>query len=169
MANLFKHVMPSIIGDIVLMSSEVGLCFVGLPNIDVESIERFAGRYFPDHSIIDDFQKNKRVTSQLNSYLAGNLTRFELDIDLQVDGFNRQVLDSVATIPYGELRTYKEVAKVIGQPGASQAVGNANGANPIPIVIPCHRVVASNGLGGYSGGLALKRKLLAIEQKDTLF
>ncbi|MEZ5358896.1 MAG: methylated-DNA--[protein]-cysteine S-methyltransferase [Candidatus Zixiibacteriota bacterium] len=169
MSNLYKYTMPSIVGDIVLLTSEKGLCFVGLPNIEQAIVDRFVKRNYPEATVMDDLQKNKRAFTQIKSYLDGKLTRFELDLDLCVDGFTREVLDVVARIPYGELRTYKEIAKAIGQPGAAQAVGNANGANPIPIIIPCHRVVASNGLGGYGGGLALKKKLLAIEQKDTLF
>lgn len=169
MVYVYRHVFQSAIGDILLLSSERGLCFVGLPGIAAGVGEAYIGRTIAGADIVDGFERNRRVCTQLKSYFEGKLTRFELDIDLRVEGFTRDVLAVVAEIPYGEVRTYKEIARLVGQPGAAQAVGNANGANPIPILIPCHRVVAANGLGGYSGGLALKKKLLAIEQRNTLF
>lgn len=82
--------------------------------------------------------------------------------------FDHAVWREVATIPYGSTATYGEIARRIGRPGAARAVGHANGRNPIPLVIPCHRVVAAGGkLGGYGGGLPLKRQLLALEQRGS--
>ena len=169
MARLYRHVYSSPVGDILLLSSEAGLCFVGLPNISTEAVEAFVQRNFKDAVVEDNFSANRQAENELAAYFAGTRREFTLSLDLKADGFLRDVLLMVTEIPYGKLRTYGDIAKALGQPGAAQAVGNANSANPIPIIIPCHRVVASNGLGGYGGGIALKKKLLAIEQKETIF
>ncbi|NLC62932.1 MAG: methylated-DNA--[protein]-cysteine S-methyltransferase, partial [Thermoanaerobacterales bacterium] len=88
----------------------------------------------------------------------------EFDIDLIGTDFQKSVWNALLNIPYGTVKSYSEIARQIGQPTALRAVGNANGANPIPIVVPCHRVIAKNGtLGGYGGGLDMKRKLLFLE------
>jgi methylated-DNA-[protein]-cysteine S-methyltransferase len=105
------------------------------------------------------------VRRQLDEYFAGTRREFDLLLDWTlVRGFAREVLRATAAIPYGETRTYGEVAAQAGSPRAFRATGNALGSNPIAIVIPCHRVVASGGrLGGYGGGLDRKRMLLDLE------
>ncbi|WP_156724112.1 methylated-DNA--[protein]-cysteine S-methyltransferase [Streptomyces apocyni] len=103
---------------------------------------------------------------QLAAYFAGELHDFTLDLDWTlVSGFHRQVLRELAQgVPYGAVVGYGDLAERVGQPGAAQAVGTAMGANPLPIVVPCHRVVESDGgLGGFGGGLETKRRLLALE------
>jgi methylated-DNA-[protein]-cysteine S-methyltransferase len=102
---------------------------------------------------------------QLDEYFERRRRRFELDLDWSlIRGFTRSVLETTARIPFGEVSTYGEVAAAAGNPRASRAAGNALGANPIPIVIPCHRVLrAGHGLGGYTGGLDKKEHLLRIE------
>ncbi len=103
---------------------------------------------------------------ELEQYFAGARSQFELDLDWQLTrGFGRRVLEATARIPFGSVTTYKRVASEAGSPRASRAAGNALGSNPIPIIVPCHRVLHSTGgLGGYTGGLERKRLLLAIEQ-----
>ena len=105
------------------------------------------------------------VRRQLEEYFEGRLRRFEVPIDWSlVRGFGRDVLAATAAIPYGQVLTYREVATVAHRPLAARAAGNALSANPIPIVVPCHRVVHSGGgLGGYTGGLDRKRFLLRLE------
>ena len=104
------------------------------------------------------------VTAQLREYLAGERREFTLAYHLNGTPFQQRVWQALLEIPYGTVETYGELAGRIGQSGAARAVGGANGANRIPIVIPCHRVIASSGkIGGYSGGLDVKRALLAIE------
>lgn len=106
------------------------------------------------------------VRRQLDAYFAGERRSFDLPIDWELVGgrFARRVLQATARIPYGEVRSYTEVAEEAGNRRASRAAGNALGANPVPIVVPCHRVVRSGGgLGGYTGGLDVKRHLLALE------
>ncbi|MEU6216016.1 methylated-DNA--[protein]-cysteine S-methyltransferase [Streptomyces sp. NPDC047022] len=103
---------------------------------------------------------------QLTAYFAGELRDFALPLDWSlITGFNRQVLRELASgVPYGAVVGYGDLAGRVGQPGAAQAVGVAMGSNPLPVVVPCHRVVESDGgIGGFGGGLETKRKLLALE------
>jgi methylated-DNA-[protein]-cysteine S-methyltransferase len=102
---------------------------------------------------------------QLHAYFDGRLRRFDLPLDLTGTDFQRRVWLELTRIPYGETRSYGELARSIGAPKAVRAVGAANGANPIPIVVPCHRVIGAGGkLVGYGGGLPLKRRLLSLER-----
>ncbi|MEV7375431.1 methylated-DNA--[protein]-cysteine S-methyltransferase [Streptomyces sp. NPDC090301] len=101
---------------------------------------------------------------QLDAYFAGELTEFELPLNLIGTPFQLRVWEGLLRIPYGETRTYGELAEELGNPGASRAVGLANGKNPVSIIVPCHRVVgAGGGLTGYGGGLDRKQRLLAFE------
>lgn len=103
---------------------------------------------------------------QLRAYFAGRLTSFDLPLTLDGTGFQRSVWESLRAIPYGATTSYGEIARRIGQPSASRAVGLANGRNPVSIVVPCHRVVGADGsLTGYGGGIERKRFLLALEQR----
>ncbi len=105
------------------------------------------------------------AAEQLTAYFAGELTEFDVDVDLRGTAFQRRVWEALRTIPYGETRTYGQVAEQIGSPGAARAVGLANGRNPVSIIIPCHRVIGSSGaLTGYGGGIDRKRTLLALEK-----
>jgi methylated-DNA-[protein]-cysteine S-methyltransferase len=102
--------------------------------------------------------------AQLHAYFAGELERFELPLAPRGTAFQRSVWDALAEIPYGSTTTYSELAAKIGRPGACRAVGAANGRNPLPVIVPCHRVIGAAGaLTGYGGGLARKRRLLALE------
>jgi methylated-DNA-[protein]-cysteine S-methyltransferase len=105
------------------------------------------------------------AVAQLEAYFAGDLLEFDLDLDLIGTDFQRRVWAQLLTIPYGETRTYGEIAQQIGSPGASRAVGLANGHNPVGIIVPCHRVIGANGsLTGYGGGLDRKKRLLDMER-----
>jgi len=104
---------------------------------------------------------------QLQSYFAGELEEFDLPLAPEGTPFQLKVWQRLCDIPYGETISYGELARRLGNPNASRAVGLANGSNPIPIVIPCHRVIGSNGkLTGYGGGLPIKEKLLALERRQ---
>ncbi|OBK26885.1 cysteine methyltransferase [Mycobacterium asiaticum] len=120
-----------------------------------------------DTSAFDDAAK------QLDAYFAGDLADFDIDMDMRGTAFQRRVWSALLTIPYGETRSYGEIALQIGAPGAARAVGLANGHNPIAIVVPCHRVIGASGkLTGYGGGLDRKQTLLALEKRRvalTLF
>lgn len=102
---------------------------------------------------------------QLHAYFSGALRSFDLPLDMQGTDFQKRVWNRLLAIPYGQTRSYAEIAREIGRPAAVRAVGAANGANPIAIVVPCHRVIGSSGrLVGYGGGLPLKRRLLELER-----
>ncbi|GGX72510.1 methylated-DNA--[protein]-cysteine S-methyltransferase [Streptomyces minutiscleroticus] len=108
------------------------------------------------------------AVEQLNAYFEGELTHFTLELRLTGTPFQRAVWQQLRRIPYGETRTYGELAAALGSPGASRAVGLANGRNPVGIVVPCHRVVGANGgLTGYGGGLDRKRRLLDLERRTA--
>ncbi len=131
--------------------------------------DRLVGVWLPDDTraprpVGDDAPAVLRESAaQLEEYFAGG--RREFDIPLGFDGteFQRHVWDELTRIPFGETISYGELAQRVGRPKGSRAVGQANGKNPIPIVVPCHRVLARDGIGGYGGGLPLKRALLALE------
>jgi methylated-DNA-[protein]-cysteine S-methyltransferase len=106
------------------------------------------------------------AVDQLGAYFAGELTDFDIELDLRGTNFQQRVWKALLTIPYGETRSYGEIAEQIGVPGAARAVGLANGHNPIAIVVPCHRVIGASGsLTGYGGGLDRKRTLLELEKR----
>ena len=102
---------------------------------------------------------------QLEQYFAGERTEFDLDVEVEGTPFERRVWDEVRAIPYGETATYAEIARRIGRPSACRAVGRANGRNPVAVIVPCHRVIGSDGsLTGYAGGIEMKRALLDLER-----
>ncbi|WP_457553194.1 methylated-DNA--[protein]-cysteine S-methyltransferase [Desulfobacula sp.] len=108
-----------------------------------------------------------KALDQLYAYFKGELTRFDLELNIQGTNFQKRVWQELVKIPYGETISYGELAKRIGNPNASRAVGLANGKNPISIIIPCHRVIGKNGsLTGYGGGLEVKKNLLELEQRN---
>lgn len=109
-----------------------------------------------------------QAAEQLDSYFAGELTDFDLELEMAGTAFQRRVWEALRTIPYGQTRSYGQIAHQIGAAGASRAVGLANGRNPIGIIVPCHRVIGANGsLTGYGGGLDRKRMLLDLEKQRT--
>lgn len=112
----------------------------------------------------------KPVKEQLTAYFAGALTNFDLRLKLHGTDFQSNVWQALMQIPFGETRSYGDIAVMVGKPGASRAVGAANGQNPLPIVIPCHRVIGSDGgLTGFGGGLECKKLLLSHEQINSPF
>lgn len=120
-----------------------------------------------DASWKEDRAPLKETIRQLNAYFAGKLEQFDLPLAPEGTPFQLEVWRRLSEIPYGQTISYGELARRIGNPNASRAVGLANGSNPIPIVIPCHRVIGSNGkLTGYGGGLPIKEKLLALERRQ---
>ncbi len=105
----------------------------------------------------------RAAARQIEQYFAGRRQHFEVDLHLEGTPFQQDVWLALTEIPYGEVRSYGDIAGAIGRPHAYRAVGNANSKNPWPIIVPCHRVVASDGIGGYAGGLDVKRFLLHLE------
>jgi methylated-DNA-[protein]-cysteine S-methyltransferase len=105
----------------------------------------------------------KDTATQLEEYFARERTDFDIPMELDGTPFQKEVWAELSRIPYAETISYGELARRVGRPKGPRAVGQANGRNPIPIIVPCHRVLASNGIGGYGGGLPMKRTLLAVE------
>jgi O-6-methylguanine DNA methyltransferase len=155
-----------LLGRIYVAATEQGLCSLSLPAHPVESffgkiLEAFQPNFFAQNP--DPFQDLYR---QLDHYLSGRAVRFEVPLDLRGTTFQLQTWEALLAIPYGETCSYGEIARAIGRPKAVRAVGQANHNNPVPIVVPCHRVIGSRGdLVGYGSGLPLKEKLLALERK----
>jgi len=131
---------------------------------DPRELARITRAYGP--GVLPDRRSCDRVLTELDQYFAGRRKRFDVEVDLApLTPFQQRILMATARVPYGELTTYKVVARQAGNEQASRAAGAALGANPIPIVVPCHRIVAADGtLGGYAGGLVAKRRLLALER-----
>jgi methylated-DNA-[protein]-cysteine S-methyltransferase len=121
-----------------------------------------------DPAWIEDADFFAETVRQLRAYFAGDLETFDISLAPQGTEFQLKVWKFLCDIPYGETISYGELARRIANPKASRAVGLANGSNPIPIIIPCHRVIGSNGkLTGYGGGLPIKEKLLALERRQS--
>lgn len=128
----------------------------------------FAGRHGDDGIETQDAVL-EQAERELREYFAGSRRAFDVPVATEGTVFQQQVWDALRGIPYGELRSYRDVAVTIGKPAAVRAVGAANGRNPVPIIVPCHRVIGSNGtLTGFGGGLETKRRLLALEGRVDL-
>jgi methylated-DNA-[protein]-cysteine S-methyltransferase len=154
------------LGPLLLASTPRGLACVSYSQFrdEDETLERLAARLSP--RVIEAPARLDDIRRQLDDYFAGRRHSFEIPIDWGLVGdFGRRVLGRTAAIPYGSVATYGDVARAIGSPRAARATGNALGANPMPIVVPCHRVVASGGkMGGYTGGIERKQLLLTLER-----
>jgi len=141
--------------------TELGVCRVWLPGDDLSDIDRIAS---------GESELARKAAKQLDQYFQGCLQQFDLSVDISLlTPFRQQVLVLAMQIPYGTVTTYGQLAKKVGSPKAARAVGGALGANPIPIIIPCHRVLASTGaLTGFSGagGVLMKKNLLTLEGVD---
>ncbi|MCB0368912.1 MAG: methylated-DNA--[protein]-cysteine S-methyltransferase [Bdellovibrionales bacterium] len=153
--ELMQDQIKSPLGTIYLVSSEKGLKSIDFkkPKMRVRTTKLKKAQ-----PILDEAKK------QLVDYFANRRKKFNLPLDLDGSDFQKKVWLELSKIPYGKTCSYKEVADKIQSPKAYRAVGTANGKNPLPIIIPCHRVISANGsLGGYSGGLSIKIKLLQLE------
>jgi methylated-DNA-[protein]-cysteine S-methyltransferase len=146
------------VGPLTLGSTEKGLAVLHF------------GNCIPKDGVVDE-AANRSYMQQLREYFQGKRTDFDLPLDMQGTPFQMAVWGELRKIPYGDTRSYGDIARSIGKPAAARAVGMANGDNPVAIVVPCHRVIGQNGsLTGYGGGLPTKRKLLSLEQQTrTLF
>ncbi|MBO1335355.1 methylated-DNA--[protein]-cysteine S-methyltransferase [Streptomyces sp. VRA16 Mangrove soil] len=162
-------VVGSDIGPLMLAATRDGLVYVGFHATDAvrdKALDRLAARLGSEPVEAPDSPLLAEAIRQVAEYFAGRRHDFELPLDWSlITGFNREVLRELAAgVPYGAVVGYGDLARRVGQPGAAQAVGAAMGANPLPVVVPCHRVVESDGgIGGFGGGLETKRKLLALE------
>jgi methylated-DNA-[protein]-cysteine S-methyltransferase len=146
------------VGPLTLASTERGLALLHF------------GDCVPKDAVVDE-KANRPYAEQLREYLQGERMHFDFALDMKGTPFQLAVWRELLRIPYGQTRSYGDIARSIGKPGAARAVGMANHDNPVAIVVPCHRVIGGNGsLTGYGGGLHLKQKLLSLEQQTrTLF
>ena len=150
------------IGDLLLAGDDGGLALVGFPEGSM--------RRDPDPAWIYNEKSFAEARKQLTEYFAGTRKEFELTLQPTGTEFQLRVLEELQRIPYGKTCSYSELAERIGRPRAVRAVGAANGRNPIPIIIPCHRVIGASGdLTGFGGGLAAKEALLRLEMGNSDF
>ncbi|GGV17476.1 methylated-DNA--[protein]-cysteine S-methyltransferase [Streptomyces spectabilis] len=162
-------VVASDIGPLLLAATGTGLVnvvFHATDDVRDKAVERLGSRLGAEPAEAPSSPLLAEPIRQLEDYFAGRRRDFELPLDWSlISGFNRQVLRELAAgVPFGAVVGYGDLARRVGQPGAAQAVGMAMGANPLPVVVPCHRVVESDGgIGGFGGGLETKRQLLALE------
>lgn len=159
--------MQSPIGPLTLVVSKKGLCKLkfGSKDHNLPSIKAWMLKQSLKHELIENDKKIEIVRTQLNEYFQRKRKQFDLDLDLYGTRFQKKVWEHLLTVDYGSTISYKQLASLIGAPKAVRAVGGANNKNPIPIIIPCHRVIGTNGaLVGYRGGLDIKKSLLKIEQ-----
>jgi methylated-DNA-[protein]-cysteine S-methyltransferase len=155
---VYYQYIKSPVGKLLVAGDEKGLHFINFPKNGKPSL--------PEPEWKEDPKTLQEVLRQIEAYFAGKLKAFSLDICLNVTPFQKKVLTALRRVPYGQTISYGELAKNIGNPKASRAVGQANARNPIPIVIPCHRVIGCKGkLTGFGGGIEVKQALLDLEKQ----
>ncbi len=161
--NYVYKTMPSPVGKLKLVASTRGLAGILWENDKSRRVPHLNSAVVGnDHPVLCEAEK------QLTEYFAGTRKKFALPLDFTGTDFNKQVWQALLTIPYGETRTYGQLAKLLGDPSLARAVGAANGKNPISIVAPCHRVIGANGkLTGFAGGLTVKAFLLNLESEKN--
>jgi methylated-DNA-[protein]-cysteine S-methyltransferase len=146
------------VGTLRLVASDAGLVAILWPNERPGRVPLGPTTEDPVHPVL------VRAAAQVTDYFAGKLRAFDVPLDFRGTDFQRSVWQALLTIPFGETRSYAQIAQQIGRPSASRAVGAANGRNPVSIIAPCHRVIGTNGaLTGFAGGLEAKRMLLELE------
>ena len=150
---LFKHKYKSPVGEIGLLADSESLLSISFTNPNFDDLEA-----------ISSAGKLSSVVSQLNQYFYEGRKSFDICYKLDTSNFRKTVYEKMKQIPYGSILTYKELAINANSPNAFRAVGTTCGKNPLPIIIPCHRVTSVNGIGGYTGGLNIKRFLLNLEK-----
>jgi O-6-methylguanine DNA methyltransferase len=165
--RLAYHVMSSPIGLLFLARTAKGLRYVDF--MDRKSLKRMIANHaadYPDAKWEPSLLELRDAVDQLEEYFTGMRYAFDMPLDQQGSAFQLQTWAELSRIPFGETRTYGQIAKAVGQPKAARAVGLANNQNPIPVIVPCHRVIGANGkLTGYGGGVQRKKWLLQHETK----
>jgi methylated-DNA-[protein]-cysteine S-methyltransferase len=162
--TLVRKTMPSPVGALTLVASDAGLVAILWEDDDPARVRMEAPEDATDHPIL------AQAEAQLTDYFAGRREAFDLPLDFRGTDFQKSVWAALLTIPFGETRSYAQIAVAIGRPTATRAVGAANGRNPISIIAPCHRVIGANGtLTGFAGGLEAKAYLLRLEGRELAF
>lgn len=159
--------LASPIGRLRLAATPAGLVRVALPG-GAGSFAGWLARALPDAERVSGLELLERARGELVEYFEGSRRQFEVPLDLRGTLFQREVWSALQKIPFGETRSYAQVSRAVARPRAYRAVGLASGANPVALIVPCHRVIAADGrLGGYGGGVETKRWLLAFEQSSA--
>ena len=163
-AIIMSH-LPTPVGNLHIASWEGAVCFVGFEKKGYrEEMYAYLGRYLKGFDVLHEKGEHARMHEQFEKYFQGKLKKFRMKTHLFGTEFQLQVWTALRAIPYGTTTSYKAVAEMIGNPDAPRAVGGAVGKNPIPIVIPCHRVIGESGsLVGFGGGIERKKLLLRLE------
>jgi O-6-methylguanine DNA methyltransferase len=165
--NLYYTTLNTPVQSLFIISSEKGLVKIQFFNKNSHIPFQNLKEGYTDVTLIDSKLKNQTVLRQLKEYFNGTRKKFTVPLDIQGTPFQKQVWEAVSQVPYGETCSYGEIARRIGKPKAVRAVGMANHNNPVPIVIPCHRIIGADGsLTGYGAGISIKEKLLHLEQKN---
>lgn len=152
-----------------LAATSAGLCYVGSQNKSLDELSDWTSSRYPGRTLVQNDEKLKPYTEELIQYLQGERTAFTIPFDCQGTSFQLAVWQALRDIPYGQTKSYSDIANHIDKPAAVRAVGTAIGANPILITVPCHRVIGKNGsLTGYRGGLDMKTQLLQLERGTSL-
>jgi len=156
------------VGTLLLCRTEDGICRLEFGGLDERetAVAAWARQWWRDFALVreDGDPVLAEAVRQLSDYFRGNATAFKLPLDLRGTVFQRNVWKALLDVPYGSTASYRDIAASIGQPKAVRAVGGANNRNPVPIIVPCHRIIGSNGaLVGYGGGLPVKEQLLRLE------
>ena len=163
--KIFYTIVPCSLGYLLVATTDKGICAIKLGDNSEELVKILADQ-FNQATIIRDDKSHQDWIEQILNFIAGKESNLDLPIDIHGTAFQQQVWQALRNIPPGETRTYQEIAEDLGKPKATRAIGNACGANPIPLIIPCHRVVCSDGsLGGYHWGIGRKQKLIEREAK----
>lgn len=164
MKKVYYTSFVSKIGTIYVASTERGVCKITIPGQTKKEFMNWLEEHTNGSELIESTAKNKQIIDELNRYFERRLVKFRSRVDAQGTEFQQRVWHELKKIRYGTTITYKELAKRVGNPDAYRAVGHANGVNPLPILIPCHRVVRSNEvIGGYAAGVKTKEFLLRLE------
>lgn len=146
-------------------ATEKGLCYVGSPDAPFEEMENWVKKRIRNYQLVEDKNSMEVYETELTDYLEGHRKEFTLPLDLRGTEFQQMVWDELLRVPFGQDATYTEIAERIHRPDAPRAVGTAIGANPVLIVVPCHRMFGKHGeWRGYRGGLKMKEQLLEIEK-----
>ncbi|VTR92220.1 family transcriptional regulator : Transcriptional regulator, AraC family OS=Ktedonobacter racemifer DSM 44963 GN=Krac_3207 PE=4 SV=1: HTH_18: DNA_binding_1 [Gemmata massiliana] len=154
------------LGWVLLAATEKGICWLSFADSVVQA-ETALRAEFPAAAVDRNDGELEPWLTELQRHLAGDQPHIELPLDVRATAFQRRVWDALLAIPYGETRSYREVAEAIGAPTAARAVARACATNPVAVIVPCHRVIGTDGkLHGYAGGVHRKKKLLATEQKN---
>lgn len=164
MIEIIVGSVPTPAGTFGAVLTPAGLARLTFPSEPLAWCEEWVRRHWPDARPATDRRRLDGLGEELCAYFEGSLHSFATPTDMQGTAFQRAVWDALVTIPYGQTRSYSDIATQIRRPTAVRAVGAANGANPVPILVPCHRVIGKSGkLVGYAGGTPLKERLLMIE------